>query len=1034
MLKIFCRDAEQDKLAELYSVIERYQGFLIVEVAEHLVAKLASEYPVEDITSQYILRLGGQEIDTNLPRLDIEGKLQSHPYYASEKKLSTGFHHHLVQFIGPIKEKWLKSLKKAGAEPRLPLEAFTYVVRADDKTLGKLIVMPFVRWVGHLSHNNRIDSSLITRGGRKADEVFSELPRTRVLPGAYVVEFFSTKELTSSLSAIKKLGFEILNKDPKSKVLVISDPKKISGTAKRIQSLSAIHGVRFIRERIIKRTSNDVAARIMGTEKSKGSGLSAEAGSMDLSGHGEIIGICDTGIDNADPTNIHPDFLGRISGIKSFPITPDLSPYITNPKGDDGAADLDSGHGTHVAGSVLGDGSESENLPGVSSTIRGLSHKAKLYFQAVEQEMKWKNPAHLKKYGRYMLTGLPNDLTDLFSDAYKKKVRIHSNSWGGGEPGVYDSQSEQLDRFVWNHKDFCVLFANGNDGSDADGNGEINAMSVTSPATAKNCISVGASENERLNFNSNTYGGWWPGDYPAAPYKKDPMANNAEHVAAFSSRGPTVDGRFKPDVVAPGTFILSTRSTMLAPNNMAWASFPPSKKYFHMGGTSMATPLTSGAVGLVREFLRKEKEIKSPSAALLKASLIHGAVRLTATVNSSTVDSSLVDNDQGFGRVNIDSVLVSSQTKSTVFSDIKPGLRTGEIHSLELSVKTGAQPLRITMVYSDYPGSTLINNLNLMLTAPDGSRHVGNPTPGNLLTLDVINNVEVININAPLPGIWLMEIVASNIPQGPQDFALVYSANMGEAQTESNIIYASEEPMLAIPDRDPAGVSSTIHIADDGIIGGLKVGVDIEHTYIGDLKVSLTGPDKTSVTLHNRTGASNNNLVNIYEIKNTPSFSQFKNTSVKGEWKLTVSDYANWDEGQLRQWDLEFTLLASKKIEETSSPFVTIPDNIQSGITDTIKITESGVVKQIQVSVDITHTWIADLTVTLISPDGTSAVLHKKTGGSLDNIIKVFSTENVPDLAKFATLNSAGDWILKVVDSAGRDVGKLNQWGLIISI
>jgi len=1023
MLKVFCRDVEQDKFAEHYSVIERYQGFVLAEVAGEAIDKLAREYPVEDITDQYTLHLEGQKLDTSQPRLDANGKLLSHPNYKLEKKLSPGFHHHLVQFIGPIKDSWLKHIKKAGAEPRMPLEAFTYVVRANDKTLIKLMTLPYVRWVGHLPLNDRIEASLRSRSGRKADEVYSDLPRTRVLAGAYVVEFFASKELTASIPAIKKLGFVILSKDPKSKVLVINDPKSGAGTAKRITSLSKIHGVRFIRERIIKRTSNDVAARIMGTE------LSMSTSHLGLSGLGEIIGVCDTGIDNADPQNIHPDFAGRIAGIKSFPITPDLSPYITNPNGNDGAADLDSGHGTHVAGSVLGDGSASNTLPDVEDDIRGLSHKAKLYFQAVEQEMKWQNPAHFETYGRYMLTGLPNDLTDLFSDAYANKVRIHSNSWGGGDPGAYDSQSEQLDRFVWEHKDFCVLFANGNDGTDADGDGKINVMSVSSPATAKNCISVGASENERPQFNGNTYGGWWSSDYPAAPYNADPMADNAEHVAAFSSRGPTVDGRFKPDVVAPGTFILSTRSSLLAPNNMAWGSFPPSKKYFHMGGTSMATPLTSGAVGLIREFLRKEKNIKSPSAALLKATLIHGAVRLPGTE-----ESTVVDNDQGYGRVNLDAVLMPPSTKTIEFSDIKPGLRTGEVHTLELQVQSGGHPLRIAMVYSDYPGSSLINNLNLMLTAPDGGKHVGNPKPGNLITLDVTNNVEVINIDNPMSGNWLIDIVASNVSQGPQDFALVYSANIGEVVTnENDIIKVSEEPMLTIPDFDSAGVNNSISITDDGIISSVKVGVDIQHSYIGDLQVALIGPDMQSVLLHDRAGASKKDLSKVYDVQNTSALSIFHNTSIKGEWKLAVTDFAQLDEGMLRKWNLEFSVLAGTKIEITSSPFITIPDNDPTGISDSVNIAKSGRIKQIEVAIDITHTWIADLTLTLSSPDGTSVVLHKESGGSLDNIIRTYTLGNLPEIAKLANLEMRGDWTLNVVDSAGRDVGKLNQWGLIIS-
>jgi subtilisin family serine protease len=146
---------------------------------------------------------------------------------------------------------------------------------------------------------------------------------------------------------------------------------------------------------------------------------------LGLSGKGEVIAVCDTGIDTADTQTIHKDFAGRIKATISYPITRDFASYVNNPGGDDGAADLDSGHGTHVAGSVLGNGSASLDLPGHTTPIRGLAYKAKLVFQAIEQEMKWKNPAYYQKYGRYLLSGIPLDLTSLFSDAYRQKARIH---------------------------------------------------------------------------------------------------------------------------------------------------------------------------------------------------------------------------------------------------------------------------------------------------------------------------------------------------------------------------------------------------------------------------------------------------------------------------------------------------------------------------------------------------------------------------------------------------------------------------------
>ena len=147
----------------------------------------------------------------------------------------------------------------------------------------------------------------------------------------------------------------------------------------------------------------------------------------------------------------------------------------------------------------------------------------------------------------------------------------------------------------------CILFAAGNDGTDRDGDGKINPGSVTSPGTAKNCITVGASENLRRGFDSQKYGTWWPGDYPAPPFKNAPMADDPEQVVAFGSRGPTADGRVKPDIVAPGTWILSTKSTNRSAAPPPAGPFPMSSKYFYMGGTSMATPLTAGLVAAVRQ-------------------------------------------------------------------------------------------------------------------------------------------------------------------------------------------------------------------------------------------------------------------------------------------------------------------------------------------------------------------------------------------------------------------------------------------------
>lgn len=93
-----------------------------------------------------------------------------------------------------------------------------------------------------------------------------------------------------------------------------------------------------------------------------------------------------------------------------------------------------------------------------------------------------------------------------------------------------------------------------------------------------------------------------------------------------------------------------------------------------------------------------------------------------------------------------------------------------------ITVKSGNVPLRIVMAYTDYPGPALVNNLNLIVTAPDGTRYVGNQPAGATMVLDIKNNVEVVQIEKPAAGDWKIEVIGSNIPNGPQDYALVYMA------------------------------------------------------------------------------------------------------------------------------------------------------------------------------------------------------------------------------------------------------------------
>jgi serine protease AprX len=766
--KIYCSKSELPSLVPSATLLENYDAFQLVSLTPASLKKAAERVPVEDITALYQTEMAGKRVDTGKPRYSAKGKPLAHPAFRNTAKLKPGKHHYLVQFRGPVKDAWIREVKKAGGEYRGPYADFTLIFRMTDAGLVRVKALPCVRWIGHLTHESRVAGGVL-KGAKKHDaaaagENLEMGPGGVELPETLLIQFFDGKDLAAAKPKFRGCGATLISSDP-SGVAVVQVPAAPAERKAAVAALSALHGVRLITKRVIPTTHNNVATTFMGTAKT------ISATGLGLNGTGEIVAVADTGLDTGNVATMMADFAGRVAAIKSWPIDASFANAVTNPGGDDGAADVDSGHGTHVAGSVLGAGSTGA---GGAAGILGLARGAKLVFQAVEQKLAFASPAVAAEFDHdpYQLAGLPTNLAKLFQQAYDLGARIHSDSWGGGTAGDYDTTSRQLDDFVWKHPDFCVLVAAGNEGVDANPiDGVVDEGSVSSPGTAKNCITVGASQSEQPAFSGDTSGGFWPDDFPKDPLKSEPVAGNREKMAAFSSRGPTLDGRVKPDVVAPGTYILSTRSTRLPAGKNGWRAYAANSKYMYEGGTSMATPLTAGAVALLRQFFRTKKSIAAPSAALLKATLICGARRMPLPYVPA---GALLDNHQGFGRVDLDKVLSPAGGAVFGFQDVAPGLRTGQ--SSETAVTAASsRPLRVVLAYSDYPGKGLKNNLNLILVAPNGSRRVGNAT-GTSLGFDTKNNVELVEIAAPAAGVWRIQVVGSNVPKGPQPFALAWLA------------------------------------------------------------------------------------------------------------------------------------------------------------------------------------------------------------------------------------------------------------------
>ena len=265
--------------------------------------------------------------------------------------------------------------------------------------------------------------------------------------------------------------------------------------------------------------------------------------------------------------------------------------------------------------------------------------------------------------------------------------------------------------------------------------------------------------------------------------------------------------------------------------------------------------------------------------------------------------------------------------------------------------------------------------------------------------------------------------------------AVTFRCLLADTVTPPQTLNKASAPNAAIPENNATGISDTITIAEALAISGIRVGVDITHTYRADLRVTLVTPWATTIELHPKgRGGSANDLKVTWDETTLPALATLRGRSTHGAWRLTVQDLAPGDSGRLKAWSLEFSAAAAAvaPIELKESPGTAIPDHPSAGIERTLVTTSTAQVGGVEVSVDISHTWIGDLRVSVLSPAGTEAVLHDGAGGSDDNLVRTFTAANTPPLAALAGQPASGSWRLKVVDREAQDQGKLNAWGVLI--
>jgi M6 family metalloprotease-like protein len=252
--------------------------------------------------------------------------------------------------------------------------------------------------------------------------------------------------------------------------------------------------------------------------------------------------------------------------------------------------------------------------------------------------------------------------------------------------------------------------------------------------------------------------------------------------------------------------------------------------------------------------------------------------------------------------------------------------------------------------------------------------------------------------------------------------------------TAAQVLIGQATPGTTIPDNNTSGITSVIALAGAGATARIKAGVDITHTYIGDLEVSLINPTGQSAVIHNKQGGNQRNLVQSYDSATTPGLAALTGNPAAGNWTLRVRDLARDDVGTLNRWNIEVELggsgAGSLPESHEANPNLDIPDNNAAGIASVLAYSSAGTARRLKLAIQIEHTYIGDLRVELFSPSGRRALIHGQTGAQANLTISLDSNAASSPLLPLVGQGILGSWILRVTDLARRDLGKLKKWSL----
>jgi hypothetical protein len=645
---------------------------------------------------------------------------------------SAGSNYILIQTTQPLTKDQKDQLAQLGARILEYVPESTYIAYYEPANLDAIRNLPFVSWANTYMQGFKIDPALRPTPANAPVSSLLSAGEPDMAPGGAPRTVDVVLHRNASVDTVRQQLAAAAGVDPAA-IQSSGGKVRLTVTPDRLPAIAGIDAVRHVEDFPGYQLANDVATRLLRVT------VVRQPPGPGLEGQGEVIAVCDTGLDGGTTNPVHSAFGTRVRQLYAL--------------GRPGDASDPNGHGTHVAGSVLGD----DNPAGLGGPIRGSAPGAELVLQSV-----------LDASGG--LGGIPSDLNNLFATPYTaNNARVHTNSWGTRfSGGRYLSNSFETDEFVANHRDCVICFAAGNDGSDSTATGTISPGSVSPPGTAKNCITVGATESTRPGL-ALTYGALSPVRFPANPIAGDAVADQSEGMAAFSGRGPTRDGRFKPDVVAPGCTILSTLSSLAQARVLFGVS--PVQHYMFDAGTSMSTPLVAGCCAIIREFLRTQGHA-APSAALVKAMLINGARAIHGQYSPPEVGP-IPNNDEGFGLVDLAAVVgPRAANESVQFFDEGTQLDTGEQETHAIQVPATTSRLKATLVWTDPPGEGLQNDLDLIVRPANVPERHGN-MPAGTAGFDRVNNVEQVEWIGIPPGQVEVIVQAFRVVITPQAYALV---------------------------------------------------------------------------------------------------------------------------------------------------------------------------------------------------------------------------------------------------------------------